>query len=279
MLVASPQTLSDSDLLIFLNDELPGVVALIKSAGEEYLMASSDVAYSSGATAVTIPSRAMAGGLRTVRRVDGTNLIPLNRIEPERSHEYTGGGTPSGFMLFGGSVVPLPVPDSSGTLRFSYVQRPGTVVLDEDAAQITAINTGTGVVTFTALPDTHVSGASFDFIGNATPNPTRAVDQASTAATTTTLTFASLPSTLAVGDWVAVAGESPFPGIPMELDTLLSQAVLCRWMSAAGLQNAGNEFKTLDRMKQDALKLLTPRTPGSFRPIISTSGPGWGRWR
>jgi hypothetical protein len=277
-LVSSPQTLEDAELLRFLNGELIGVLSLLKAINEEYLVVSKDVTYSSGAASVAIPSRALAGTLRTVEVVESSIPRPLKRIEPTQNHEYVEGpGWPLGYMLRGSRVHLLPVPSSNTTLRLTFMQRPGKVVLEEAAAQITALDSGTGVLTFASLPTTHVTATDYDFVGQATPYATVAIDQTATGATSTTLTFASLPTELAVGDWVALAEQSPFPSIPSELDPLLAQAIICRWLSAAGNSAAGGEFKTLERMRTEASALLAPRSIGSIRPLVNRYGPGFRR--
>lgn len=249
------------------------ITSLLKGIREEYLIATLDITVTSGT--VDIPPRAAGGALRTVTWLhsDG-HRRELVRIEPENRHEYGNSqGDPTGFMFQNNSLILLPAP-TSGTIRLAYQQRPGTLVLESDCAEVTAINTGTSTVTVAAVPTAFDSAGPYDIV-SATPNFTAlALDQSALSITTTTMQFASLPSGLAIGDFVCVATQTCIPQMPYELATVLSQRTAYKIHEAAGSARAPAIAEGLRQAREDVINLLSPRDDGATRPIISRNGAG-----
>lgn len=71
---------------------------------------------------------------------------------------------------------------------------------------------------------------------------------------------------------------TPFPDdIPVELFTLLVQRVVVRCLEAVGDPKFQAAELACDKVRANALTLLTPRAEGTGRVVINTNGPGWRR--
>lgn len=282
--------LTTADCLAILNEEARVyLTALLKSVREEYLVreADYDVPLVAGTARYRMPTRCVANALRSVHVLDGqSNPRPLTRVEPENQHGYPGSGSPVGYMLRGGTLQLLPTPGGGGTLRLGYLQRLSQVVDASACGRVTAINTGTGAVTVSAAPATFVTTASgvplYDFVRGTPAFESLAVDQSATVAGTI-LTFATVPAELAVGDYVALAGETPIPQVPLECHALLAQRAVVVLLEATGSPRLEAARRILEGedgkggMQADVMRLLSPRVTGSTRPLVNPNGPGMRR--
>lgn len=283
MLPSTSETLSTSDFLAIATEELQTYVfKLLLATREEFAVASHDLSVVSGTAAYKLPSRAVGGKLRDVLLYDashGGGYVSLQRIEPAMG--LAGNGGIEGYYLQGDDVVFSPTPASSVTVRLTYFRRPSALVATTAAGAITAINTGTKVVTYTAGPAFSSTSALYDLVRGKPPFTVIGQDLAVTAANgSTTVTFtATLPTDLAVGDYVCLAGESPVAQVPVELHPLLSQRTVYKCLEALGDDKSVAAGEAADRMRLDAVTLLTPRVEGAARPIVNRYGPGFRRYR
>ncbi len=92
-----------------------------------------------------------------------------------------------------------------------------------------------------------------------------------TSVTATTVVFsATLPTRLAVGDWVGLSGQSPVIQCPLELHPYLAQEAANYCLRGqvdneaykAGLEEA-------DRLRKDLETLFTPRIQKEGRKIVN----------
>lgn len=293
--VPTSTALTTADFLGLFNEESRGyITALLKSGREEYLVneADTDVAYAAGA-AVPVPTRCVASALRSVHKVDSAGtMVPLTRVEPEKRHLYPGSGDPLGYMLRGNLLQLLPSPSAAGTLRLGYLQRPGKLVEEASCGTITAINTTTKAVTV-AGPTlaTFTSSTPFDLVQGVPPFDALGIDLSATKggtgpSTGLIYTFAlTLPTRLAVGDFICLAGETAIPQLPLECHPLLAQRVVVQLLSAQGGPRFDAALAILEGqdgkggMRADTLRMLTPRVTASSRRIVSSTGPGMRRTR
>lgn len=282
MLANTPNTLGDDDFLALATSEIQSyMVELLMSVREEYLLAYSDVSVVSGTAVYPIPTRAIGGKLENVHMSDGNgSYFPLTRIEPSRAHLYTQNGTVSGYVFQGDSLVLLPTPTNSATLRLSYFTRPGKMVATSAVATISSINGARTVITTAAtIPTTFGATSSFDIVSHTPGFTGLQTDNAANgtvSGTTITLTTA-LPSTVIAGNYVCLAGESPVPQLPVELHPLLVQRVVVKCLEALGDSKVNVAKLVCDEMRHMALTLITPRAEASSRFIINYNAPGWQR--
>lgn len=277
---SSTNTLSTTDLLSFINDEIQTfMVPLIMSTREEFFVTYADQTIAAGTSAYEIPPRAIGAKLKNVTVLNGSDYVPLERIEPEAitRSPTTANGPPEGYYLQGNSVVLWPTPSVSGTLRLYYFIRPNRCVVAADCSAITTVGSTTVVVS-TVGTNFGTSAAYYDFVKYKGAFECRAIDQSGTRSTTTLTFSGGVPSNVVVGDYVALAGESPFPQIPIELHPLLAQRVVVRALEATSDPSVPIHVAEADRMKQAALTMLTPRSEGSSRYVINRNAPGFGRW-
>jgi hypothetical protein len=268
------------------------MLPLILKVIEDYYVTHADIPLVANQASYPIPTRAIAADLRNVEYLDpnSPNLEgrwPIERLNREDLYSsYTGNSRwvikKNGFYIDSNSVVLFPTPtDSSTSLRLTYMCRPNQIVDTSACGQITVINGN--VVTIAITPGFTTSSVldlvsaqpHFDWqLQNVSPS---AVSNTTAGATNVTLTFSSLPSTLAVGDWVCPAQQSCVVQCPVELQPLLCQYVVVQVLSAQGdaqmLQDARNELQMLE---DNALLLISPRSIGQAKRAVS--GRAISRW-
>lgn len=276
-------TFLTADILRILNEEqLSSVVPLLLGVREEYFVKDVDTALVAGTSEYAIPTRAMGGQLRdvVVLQADGTTRN-LERQYPEAVvGASTDRGAPHSFTLRGNTLVVLPTPIAPGeTLRMSIQQRPGYLVETVATATVTSINTGTGVVTASGgVPSSMSTTSPVDFV-RAKPGFEclgQDVTPTGKAATTLTIALASLPSSLAVGDYVCLAGEAPVAQLPVELHPVLVLRGVSVLLKASGdMEGSAAALKEAQEKEGKALTLLSERVKGEQRKISN----GFAKWR
>lgn len=273
--------LSKSDILQRATEELRGtMVAWLKGLREELIIAPLQI----NATTLIqpIPPRAAGAAFRTIQFQNNTTQGPFNlpRVEPERAYGYVPAGTcPQGFYFQGNNLVFVGCQNPVGTIFLSYQQRPGQLVFPTACGVISSITPGgsTTAIVCSSVPTTFTSAQLYDFVSH-TPNfVASALDVvASVAGTTLTVANALVPSTLAVGDYVCLAGETPIPQLPFELHDLLAQVTAQEIAMSTGSSRLDAITAKTNQLKADMTMLLSPRTDGNARPVISR-GAGWRR--
>jgi hypothetical protein len=142
-----------------------------------------------------------------------------------------------------------------------------------ECASITAIDTLTGVVTATAPSGWSISN-TFDLISRENGNSILAKDLTATTLDSTTITFtpANLPSNLAIGDYVALAGETPYIQVPDEVVSLVVQLTVADLLESMGDTNGSQmALGKAERLRQGLTKVLAVRVQGEgikFRPQV-----------
>lgn len=245
----------------------------MQSLRSEYYVTHKDEAVTQSQAAYDIPARAVGMQLREVHLISSSGaIIDLPQISPEDVGS-TAEGSPRAFYLKMNKVCLYPTPNATtGTLRLYYYLAPGSLVETTDAAQISTIDTGTGVVTFSSLPSAWSTADYFDFIRRTGGAEPLSIDQMASNVSSTTMTFASLPTGLAVGDWVALAAETPIPALPLELRPVLAQATAVRIGDSMQLPGLDSARKTLDEELKAASILLTPRVTGAPKKVVQRNG-------
>jgi len=268
MLPPADESAQTTRLLGFVNREQHlYLMRLLLSVREGYRYASVDIPIVSGTDTYRVPSRAVGASLKLVNTVDASGGL----VEQRPSAHYN---------IRDNSLVFVESPAASGTLRLTYLRRFNKVVPATSAAEITAINTATRAVTVLGIPTTSVftSSVLYDFIQGTPHFDTLGADLSATVAGSV-LTFATaLPTSLAVGDFVALAGETPICQAPVELHDVLMQAALVSYLESQGdAQRAAVAEKKREQMRADALSLLSPRVQDSAEVLINYNAPGWVR--
>lgn len=253
---------SNADYLSILNDEvLNTVTPIISKVNEEYFLTYKSYNVTTGQESYRIPKRAVASTLRDIQLIDVSgNVQSLPRLFEEDRTSLTSG--PLGYYIQANSILLSPVPTvTSGTLRMAYTRRPSKLVLPTACAQITAIN---GLnIDVASVPSTMTNNTLIDFVQADGPYDILDMDIVITGISGTTLTLTSVPTDLAIGDYICLAGESPVPGIPEELVPTLVQAALVVCLTSKKDKAAEFEVQKLEQMKEALIQLMEPRIKSS----------------
>lgn len=263
MIPTNQSTFDTDDFLALANEEIQlGLLPLILSTREEYYVTSKDY---SAADSIDIPERSVGAKVRDVKLVDSNEV---EQDVPQVDFKDRDLAAFLGFYIQGNKIYFTDTPDE--TIRVYYYQRPNELVATSDAAQIASIDVNNNQVTVSSLPSTITTSTPVDIIKAAPGYDCLAIDQTITNIASTTLTFSSLPTGLAVGDWIALAGESPIVQLPKELQPILSQRVTVRILQSTGdLEQMGAAQADLNRMEAAAFRLIEPRTDGANHKIIN----------
>lgn len=276
-------------------EQMTTLVPQMLKVQEEYFVHVEDVLLTSSTTGTyPIPERAIGKKLRDVSLVDAAgNESYLSRMNPNDIKLCSPSVTAqtqwaSAFYLQNNSVKLFTgVPTTYVYIRFRYYRRPSNLVAVGDAAQIVAIDTGTNTVTVDSLPGTWVVTDTVDFIDQTPSFDSLRDDAAITVISINDVTFASLPTGLAVGDWLSLSGTTPIPQLPYEAHPVLGQLGACKALEAMGDANVELAWARYKQMAQDFYTSITPRTDSPAQKIVSPNNianrgfgghGGWG-WR
>lgn len=274
----SQTTFTDARIRKICDEEIAlGLLPLILSVRENYYVRDHSYDIENGVTEYRIPTRAVGVKLKGVFYVDTSGnewTIPQIPYEDRGIYENSGTDNAPVYYIKQNNVVLVPTPgNNAGTLKLSYFIRPNALVAVSAAGEITAINTATREVTVATIPSTFSDSETYDFIKADGGFECAAIDQAVSGISSTTLTFSSeLPDSLAVGDYVALSGETPIPQVPAELHPVLGLRVLVTVLESLGFVN---EMKAAQAKLVEAEKvctdLLSPRSDSNATKVVARS--------
>lgn len=254
---------SNSDFLALFNHQMKTeMIPVMLFLSEDYFLLTKSYNISQNGN-YRLPSRSIGAKLRDLQVQDtGGNLIPLKRLfEEDRPANLTG------YYIYRNSVQ-LANQFVSGTLLLKYYARPNTLVMPTACAQVLSWDDTAKTVTVSSVPDTFANGILCDFVQNKNPYDLLSYDNAIVGISGTTIEMTEIPEGLAVGDWLCLAEEAPVPMLPEEMHAVLVQSALVAALSAKKDKALDYESKTLERIKQDAIRMLDPRVENdsvSFR--------------
>lgn len=262
-------TFATSDILSMGDEVIQRyIMPAILGVREEYFIASKSYDITANQAEYLIPPRSVGAILREVQILDQNNNVRTLERSDLAFQYSTSASSPDHFYLRSDKMVLNPTPSStSGTLRVYYPLRCGDLIATTAAAVISAINTSTNVVTVTTIPSSWATGDIFDLISRQGSQLYLAIDNVSTTVSGTDITFSSLPSDLAVGDYVSPVGTSPLIQLPAEfrpvLSTLVAAEMLLSMNQPSGEQLLNKGMKDL----HNAQKMIAPRSWGSVEII------------
>lgn len=286
----SANTLTEIKIIELLDEEMRStVVPLVLAAQEEYYVQNYDQTLVAGTYNYTIPPRAAFATWRDIVLVDSIgNEIAMTELPPEYVKiTYPVGSIPPmytfGFVMNNDRITLWP-PNSTVptnyTLRMKIKRRPNHLTGYLNCGQVTAINTGTKVISLSVNGDgTWTTSTIFDVIPNSPQFTSRADDKAITAIDNTlnTITVATIPTGLVVGDWICPATMSCIPQIPYDMFPLLAQRGVIKYLEALGdnqsLQTAERRYQD---MAADFARTVSPRIGGTRKALVNrTANFGW----
>lgn len=256
---------TNQEILDLASDALISEIApLMISAREEYYVRAATYSVVAGTASYEVPPRALGGSLRLVTLTIADQVTKLDRIEPE-DLTTTKTGKPEYFYMQGDNVVLYPTPDAAyGTLTLQYFTRPNSLVEPTSCAQITAIN---GNVLTASIPTTWTTADTFDIVRGTSGFSLKGLDLAASQVNPTDITITgTLPSDVAVGDWISLAGEACFPYAPSDAHQLLVQLTVVSCLEALGDQtNLGPAMARAQALKEGLKAIVPNRVQGSPR--------------
>lgn len=290
----SQQLYDDADIAAILTEELDAdIVPLIMEVREEFFVTNYDQAIVVTQQNYRLPQRAIGQKLRDVCLLNSNGLevsYPRGDADYLKHQWFTGQYNRRVWIFRDDEVLCYPNAASLGAfqLRMKYFRRPNNIVLTTAAGQITGMDSNAKTLTLGNVPLSWSSLTSCDII-KGTPSfrshgDDVAIASVDTASKVITLT-SSIPSGVAIGDWVAEPGSSPIAQIPYETQQLLAQRTAVKILEGLGdregLTSAADVYKDmLDKFRN----LLTPRSDGSPKrivrsnPLFGTSNRRRGWW-
>lgn len=267
---------SPVNLLRLATEELRAkIVPIVMEVGEEFYVKTLDIPVVANQANYPLSTRTVGNTARSIRLINGLSDVPFSYVDFDDAWTLAP-GIPVGYYFENNNIVLYPAPAANGyTLRTRQFFRPNRLAQVSDCAVITAINTATNQVTVASAPAAWGVATSLDMIAKEVPYACRGIDKAVTAIASNIVTFASLPSDLVVGDYLALAEYTPLPQIPEEFQPVLAQMVVCKVLEATG-DRQGLQVARAD-LKDDVMgcmKLLTPRDQSHPKKII---GNNWRR--
>lgn len=271
---ANQSTFTSAEILAMADEVIEDtLVPELITAREDYFQAFEDQTLVANQNSYLVAARAIGQTLTEVSLLnDQQHIHDLPRVSVGHLASFGGTGTPEGYYLRGDEIVLYPTPASaSHTLRVHFPIRPGKLVPVSEAAVITAIDTGTGVLTFSSIPSSWTTSNTFDLCRARGGQNYLGIDQAASAITSTTMTFASLPTHLSVGDYVSLAGESALVQMPQEWRAVLAQGVAVEILKNGGWPGLESAREKFDKGLERVIKLSTPRVLGDMKTFRSTA--------
>ncbi len=201
------------------------IVPAFVAIDDGYYRETSDVTLVASTSNYDFPRYAMFNKIHQAYLVDSTGKLGILLRKDPVDLKYwnaTSTGTPSFLRAEGSQLIANPTPNAGAvtswpTMRLWIYRRPGRMVPTTSAAQVSSVDSGTGVVTYTgSKPSTFTASSVHDFYAGSSPYRRTGSAVSATASTaadkqTFSTTNAAL---LSAGDWVCVRDETVIPPVP-----------------------------------------------------------------
>jgi hypothetical protein len=275
----SQNTFTEARFLSLTNAELRSrLVPIIDKVRENFYLYDVDTALNATG-AYDIHKRAVGAKLFTCALISDLDRKDLAYYSEEEIHNYDSPPGDFGFFFRRSQVHLVPrVPAGWENFRQTILLQPGRIVPTDEGAQITAINTSTGLITCDAVPSTWSTANTFDLVQAEAHFDTLGIDlEASSVVTgtagTVTLAAADLPSRLVVGDYISLAGQTPVVQCPDEFLPLLAQYVAnIALKSQTDVEAYKLGVEDAKQLKEGLMGLVSPRVQKEGKKIVNRSG-------
>lgn len=281
--------LTDTQILAMATEELKtALYPKLKALNLGYYLENTTYSLSGGSASVgyRIPARAVGNTISKLYVVDSDGNKQVVALYPETSSvfmtSWTSPRTMAGPALTAyvrnAKVFLDPFPTGYTSLVIQYYNRPGDLIKLASCSTIESKTSTsiTVVATFTGL----ASSVALDVIDYTSPYIHKGIGISGTLSTRT-ISGLSDTSDYAVGDYVALANQSPVPQLPDEWMMLLRFYTLRRIQIAAGyMQDAGATQMLIQEKEQDLISLISPRLDGQpniipANEIFGGNGYNW----
>ena len=270
----------NTDFASLLSEEMQSIIVpLIMSEQEDYFVHSTDLDIDGSTKEFAIPDRAVGGKLKDVgfynSSADSLDLRPRLALEDYGNRRGNFLHDLTGYWLKDNKIVFNPAPTNTGDkLRIYYYRRPNNLVQRSESGKITNIDTGAKTITFDTVQSSWTTANTFDLIRGKGMFQSLGDSLTVTGRTDSTLVFTdTLPTDLAVGDYVALAGKSPIAQIPYESHHLLAQLGAIKVNEALGdMQGMQMAQSKYDILVNAMIRSINNRVDGSPRKVVNRNG-------
>ncbi len=276
---------TDQDILdtldVVMMDEL---VPTMSKYHEEYFLKVVTTTITETPNFYPIPSRAVGNTWRDVYYENGSQREYLPRLNREHIPflDTTPAGVPAGFVVEGDGIVLHP-PGNTGTLRISFLFRPGQLVLAANYRKVSSVDSTTSVTVDSTVPTAWTTATTFDVHSSNSGAENRIFDFGASVVSGTTVTFSQLidgtvdgTRAVAVGDYVVVAEQAAVPALPREAHPILAQAAATRLLEADGdTEMLKISRQTLARQIENAAHLFETRVEGKPKKLANRQSFIW----
>lgn len=242
------------------------VVPALLAIGDGFYRETVDIPLVLNQAAYDLPRYAMLNKVHQVMLLgtDGETLGRISRRDPPDLKWWNtiGTGTPSQVRLEGDQLVVGAKPNQGAlntwpSLRVWIYRRPGRMVPFTSARTVLSVNTGTGLVTYTAtVPSTFTASSTHDVYRPSSPFRRAVSSAVASAAGASTQTFSLANAALIqAGDTVNVVDETCYPPCSIELQPFLEELVIAS-MSATQGDRAALEV-SMKAIVDDMVTLVT----------------------
>ncbi len=276
------QTFTSDDILALLNEEMRVTLTnIVQAAREDYWVFYADTVIQAGVSVYTIPVRSVMAAVDDIVMVNTEGIeIELPMLDQQQKkvgpfYSYVPATLLRGVYFRNDTIntwpltMQLPIGYS---IRVKYLRRPNSLTGTVNCARINAINTGTNTVTCDAVPTAWPAGGGtvLDIIDN---NPQFSAVQDGITITSISgfnVVLPSLPTGLAVGQWLCPTGTTCIPQIPVESYALLANLGALRvYMSQQNANGFQTTAKIVESMAADVAQMLQPRSKGESKKIVN----------
>ena len=271
MLPTNQNTWTDARLLALATEVARmHIVPLISQAREGFFHYGSDDTLTSGRSIYPINARAVGQVLIDLELVQGDSVTSMGRIRPEEKGRGESRGRHRPVFYLKWNDIVLPDTSLSGTLRQTFLMQHPDLIPVSSAGRITVIDTATSTVSVDVVPSGFTVNAVMDFIRGDGGHEYRGIDQTITGVSGLDVTFASLPDGLAVGDYLALKGESPIAMLPDEFQTVLIQRCVVQINETGGyMEQRGAAMDTYREMVGHLMSVIQPRVKDEVKVAVS----------
>lgn len=258
----------DANLLYFADTALTAkLVPQLIQAREEFYVRGSTESVSQGGT-LRLPSRAYGGVIREIKLIVNGKYKNLIRTAEEDWEDPVTQGEPDSFMIRGNRIVFSPTPNQAYSVFLTYWLQPPRLVTLAECAQITAVNGAT--ITCTP-PSSWTAASRYDIVKGTSDYEPVVIDQTVSAVGGSSITFNSAPSDAEVGDYVCLAGESPYAYLQSSYYPVLLQFTVSLIHEANGdLEQKAASDAEAEAMLGRLQGVYSERIQGAPKKIVSS---------
>jgi hypothetical protein len=281
--------ITDDEILEFANEEmLLNLIPLIYSKHESYYLRSVEIPLESGLIRYPIPYRGIGAKVREIYyKSSSGDVSPMMGISVDDLSTGVRSGNESDSVFnyhFEGEEIVLytsKTANLTGSIVVFYFLRPNALVKSNRVGIIENIlnysTPGYKQIYLESFPDAFLTGGDIDFIKTKSPHRVVEYDISMVSINSNNkyvvIAESDIPSSIGIGDRIALAGETDIVNAPSDMHVLLAQYTVERVLEAIG-DNEGlkNASAKSAKMEQNANAILANRNIGSPTKVRVRNG-------